>query len=231
MAEGTFRPSRHRHLLARPLPRRRPPGLGLFEQRLRLVTNRHWRYDDRQLNLARFGPSWVWFDEKRTPEVQALARTWEEWDLEYGLAWRLQNECPSQDDERRLGRLLGHWVTPEHLLGAVGAAVTAWDPSLPDPPGWDRVGEESFTRARLEARDDEGGPPRAGCGTCGTKVVLLPAAVAAAVPEQSLPALRAALSALRDEDGFRFTVVDQTGHFPCPRCGTDQYLENQAHPV
>ena len=231
LAEGTYRPARHRHLLARPLPLRRRPRLTAFQQRLQLLESNHWRLSDQQLALARDGPAWVYFDHADTPEVQAAAAVWQAWDERYGLDWRLQNECPTQEDERRLGKRLGHYVDSDDLLAGVENAVASWDASLPNPPGWDELGARPRYSGERATTDDESNDSddirRVGCGNCGAKLLLLPATIAAAATSKRLPHLREALGSLRDEDGFRYTLANHADHFLCPNCNDDQYAGRQ----
>jgi hypothetical protein len=174
----------------------------------------------RQVRLARFGPDLEVFPGGGE-EVEALYERWKEWERCYGLAWRLQRECPHLGDAWALASQLGvAELEPARLVAIVDERVAAFDPSLPDPPGWELL-------ERPEPRPEERGLLRLACGGCGAKVILLGPAVAAAVPVRSLPAVREALAGLRDSSDFCFALTDAAGHFPCPACGADQYAAGQ----
>jgi hypothetical protein len=219
LREGTYRPSRHRRLIAWPLvppASRRPPASRWRE----LTGERHWCLSGRQVRLARFGPDLEVFPGGGE-EVEALYERWKEWERRYGLAWRLQRECPHLGDAWALASQLGvAELEPARLVAIVDERVAAFDPSLPDPPGWELL-------ERPEPRPEERGLLRLACGGCGAKVILLGPAVAAAVPVRSLPAVREALAGLRDSSDFCFALTDAAGHFPCPACGADQYAAGQ----
>ncbi len=61
------------------------------------------------------------------------------------------------------------------------------------------------------------------CDRCGTTSVVFPFALHAFIPEVAAPGLTSALGNLDDEDGLRFTIADEHGHFNCPQCQTEGY--------
>jgi hypothetical protein len=224
LAEGTYRPGRHRRLIAPPLlpppGRKRSPESRWKE----LVGDQHWRFSERQLALARRGPLEVLFtDDPDSAEAQTLQAAWREWDKRFGLHWRLQNECPRWVDREALaGEQHGPGADFElaEFVALVDQHRAEWDRSLPDPPGWDQLSRGGGSRTR----PGDGGQLRVACGNCGARLIVLPAEVAAAVERQSLPDLRQALARVRDNGDFSFALADQNSHFPCPRCGEDQLL-------
>jgi hypothetical protein len=77
LADGTYRPSRHRHLIAPPLAppaeRKRSPA----ERWRELIGDRRWRFSQRQLELARRGPLELFFaDDPVSPEAEAAVAAW-----------------------------------------------------------------------------------------------------------------------------------------------------------
>jgi hypothetical protein len=221
LAEGTYRPSRHRPLIAPPLlpppGRKRSPTARWRE----LIGERHWRFSPRQLELARHGPLELFStDDAGSAEAVAADAAWRDWDKRHGLRWRLQNECPRWPDSDALARDNGHdELDDQELVALVDQHLAAWDASLPDPPGWERLS----TRAAPSPGRSNRRLLRVGCGNCGAKLNLLPASVAATVPNKTLPQLRQALAQLHDHDSHHYALADDNNHFPCPRCGEDQY--------
>jgi hypothetical protein len=131
------------------------------------------------------------------------------------------NECPRWPDSDSLAREKGREeLDDQELVALVDQQLAAWDPSLPDPPGWQQL---STSIAPSPGARTDGRLLRVGCGNCGAKLNLLPASVAATVPTKNLPHLRQALAHLHDQDNFHYALADNRNHFPCPRCGEDQY--------
>ncbi len=226
LAEGTFRPHRHRHLLSRPLVPARGRKKTALERLNELLTGEHWRFSRRQVHLARNGPNYVFYDWFiGSPEAHASVAEWQQWNERYGFAWRMQNECPSFDDQRLLASTLGfsdvYFLTPEQFVAAVDDKIANWDPRLPDPPRWHEVDLPQQPEPGGRAQS-AGAAQRARCGHCGAKLIMLPASVAATIPKRNLPRTRLALGRLED-GGFRYALADQANHFPCPSCGEDQY--------
>jgi hypothetical protein len=222
LAEGTYRPGRHRRLIAPPLvppPGRKRSPEGRWEE---LIGWRHWRFSRRQLELVRQGPAELSFPFAREgDEAEALAAAWAGWNKRFGLRWRLQNECPYWLDASRLA-VADRFAEDDYewLVALVEEHVRGWDSSLPDPPGWDELGRTGPVEV-----DAAGLVLPVGCGNCGAKLNLLPASVAAAVPEASLPLLRAALAELHDREQYGYALADSSDHFPCPRCGEVEYVD------
>jgi hypothetical protein len=181
-----------------------------------LLGERHWWLSRRQLRLARFGPDLEVFPGGGE-EIEALHECWKEWERRFGLAWRVQNECPNFGDEDALARREGvGQLEYGRLVAIVEEHLAAFDRSLPDPPGWELLepaspaaGEQGLSRVR--------------CGACGARVIVFAAEVADAVPASSLPRLGAALAGVRDREGFSYALADRRGHFVCPGCGEDEY--------
>jgi hypothetical protein len=56
----------------------------------------------RRLLYAKMGDTML---EGRSRRIVELRRRWQEWNLEHGLAWRLQHGCLTPEDKAELGRL------------------------------------------------------------------------------------------------------------------------------
>jgi len=230
LAEGTYRASRHRHLLAVPLPPTRPPAASERRRRLLLTGGGHWRFNRDQLNLARDSPERYLSDEReQSPEaVAAAVAAWQAWDAEHGLAWRLQNECPRDDDLPRLARERGlDSLSDAEVLQAVADAVSAWNPDLPAPPGWDELDKPNPNQNAPQPAQPVW-PARVACAHCGSKANLLPGSLSAALSARALATLRRRLAQLHDEHATPLALADTNGHFPCPTCTHDQYLAQAA---
>jgi hypothetical protein len=180
-----------------------------------LEDSEHWRLSWEQLELARYGP-----DEGSGEAVRAL---WQEWNSRYGFRWRLQNECPSEEDEWALDERFDGYVGDAELVGLVEEAVADWDGSIPNPPGWEDVGRMPEPATIAEVVGVGPRVTRLACGRCGSKLAVLPGSVSAAVAADGLAGLRESLGEVRDLDGFLFALADSRGHFTCPVCGEDQY--------
>jgi hypothetical protein len=61
------------------------------------------------------------------------------------------------------------------------------------------------------------------CSQCGTTTVVFPYALRSFIPEVAQPGLANALGNVKDDEGRRFAIADEQGHFNCPQCEADGY--------
>jgi DNA-directed RNA polymerase subunit RPC12/RpoP len=61
------------------------------------------------------------------------------------------------------------------------------------------------------------------CQHCGVHLVVFPPVLIAFVPPEARSQMRDQLGELQDDQGRRFAIASEGGHFRCPACDSEAY--------